>query len=370
MPSKPFHELRQGESARVKISVIIPTLNEEAMIARCLESLVQTGFPKDEFEVIVVDNGSTDRTVEVAREFTPSLSLEVFSQRNAHISALRNLGASASRGEILAFLDADCLASPVWLSAALYLLSDPKAGVEGAHYQIPADATWVGRFWYQDRVADRIGNVSYVPAGDLLIRRDAFLRVGGFDESIQTNEDFELCQRILAAGLPVRSHPDLRVVHLGTPRTLRSFYRKQRWHGTHVVTVFLRDPQKKKNRRPILFSLYTLVCLAALIGATLAGIAGTTWKMAEVSMAALMAPVFSLALVRSGRRGKWLQVFPLTLLYLTFGVARAACLLDYKTWASPARHVSTNGAPPDLSPSGSLAKQQQDTSDICGAKKD
>jgi glycosyltransferase involved in cell wall biosynthesis len=357
MSPKPFHKPLQGESNRVKISVIIPTLNEEAMIGRCLESLVQTGFPKDQFEVIVVDNGSADRTVEVAREFTPSLSLEVFSQRNAHISALRNLGASAARGDILAFLDADCLASSMWLSAALRLLSDPNAGVEGAHYQIPTDSTWVGRFWYQDRVADRIGNVSYVPAGDLLIRRDAFFQVGGFDESIQTNEDFELCQRVLAAGLPVRSHPDLRVVHLGTPRTLRSFYRKQRWHGTHVVTVFLRDPQKKKNRRPILFSFYTLVCLAALTGATLAGIAGASWKIAEVSIAALMAPVFSLALLRSGLRGKWLEVFPLTLLYLAFGIARAACLLDYKTWASSAKHVSTYTAPLDLPTSESQSKK-------------
>jgi len=104
------------ETARVshhfRISVIIPVLNEETVIGRCLESLSESRLPKDQFEVIVVDNGSRDRTIEVVKTFQDRLSLKILTLEKAHISALRNRGAAQAGGAILAFLDADCLAAP------------------------------------------------------------------------------------------------------------------------------------------------------------------------------------------------------------------------------------------------------------------
>jgi len=319
----------------LRISVIIPAFNEQLVIGRCLASLVESKLPKAAFEVILVDNGSIDRTLEVVRSFQSDLHLTILTQPGVHISALRNRGAAAARSDILAFLDADCIAPADWLSNATGVLSDADAGVVGAPYEIPHDASWVGRVWYQDRLAEKVGNVSYIPGGDLLIRREHFLRLGGFDESIQTNEDFEFCQRAIAAGLPIESYPQLRVVHLGTPRTVGHFYRKHRWHGTHAITVFFRDPEKKHNFRPVVFSFYTLACVVGMLLALIAVAAGAAWILVAVPVLALLLPLFAIAGLRSVKRKRIGHVLPLTFLYLTYGLARATCALNYKAWRKP-----------------------------------
>lgn len=334
--SAPHTDRHQPAVDAPKISVVIPALNEEVVIGRCLNALAKNEFPKSAFEVIVVDNGSTDRTIEVASCFKDTLTLKILKLEKVHISALRNRGAAEARGRFLAFLDADCLAPPGWLLSALHRFDDPQAGIVGAHYGIPDDSTWVGRTWCQDRFAEKVGDVSYVPAGDLLVNRQAFFAVGGFDESIQTNEDFELCERARAASLPVRSYPDLKVTHLGTPQTLLSFYQKQRWHGTHVFTVFLRDPKKKKNGRAVLLAFHTSVCLTGILMGAVIGLAGAGPRISAYFIALLLLPPFAAAFARATRRRNWLEVIPLTLLYLTFAVARARSLLNYKTWKSPA----------------------------------
>src|SRR5579884_1618468 len=93
----------------VSVSIIIPALNEARMIGKCLESVAQLDFPHGHFEVILVDNGSTDDTVKIAESFTDRIHLKVLQKRGVRISGLRNLGAREAQGEIVAFLDADCL---------------------------------------------------------------------------------------------------------------------------------------------------------------------------------------------------------------------------------------------------------------------
>lgn len=327
-----------GLANNCQVSIIIPALNEEKMIRTCLEALAKMDFPRITMEVILVDNGSTDQTIAIAHTFKTTLNLRVIEKKGVHISALRNTGAAMAHGEILAFLDADCIVPANWLSSAVPLLSDPHAGVAGAHYQIPVDSTWVGRVWYQDRMAERVGDVRYVPSGDLFIRRNIFSQVGGFDETIQTNEDFELCQRVLAAGLLVRAYPQLRVVHLGTPRTLLAFYRKQQWHGTHVLTVFLRDIRKGSNLRPVLFSFYTLACLVGILVGAILAIERASWSVCAFFVAALLLPLLLVAVRRSAAKGRWESILPITCLYLAFGVARATCLLKFSAWHVPPKH--------------------------------
>src|SRR4051812_298488 len=84
--------------AAVSISVIIPALNEEKMNGRCLESLAGLDFPGGGFEVLLVDNGSTDRTLEIAKSFQSRLNLRVMEKAGVRISALRNLGAREAHG--------------------------------------------------------------------------------------------------------------------------------------------------------------------------------------------------------------------------------------------------------------------------------
>src|SRR5947209_2513296 len=225
----------------VAVTVIIPALNEEKMIGRCLESLAQLNFVRERFEVIVVDNGSADQTIEIAKSFQNQLNLRIFEKAGVRISALRNLGARQAQGSIVAFLDADCLVPSGWLEHMIELVPANSAGIVGAHYLLPENSSWVGRTWHRYHEAEKSGEVSHVPAGDLIMRREDFFRLGGFDETIQTNEDYELCERARAGGMTVRAAPEMGVVHLGTAQSLHVFFRKQAWHGTHVIKVFLRD---------------------------------------------------------------------------------------------------------------------------------
>src|ERR1700704_3926569 len=100
---------RPNQSATVSITIIIPAFNEEKMIGFCLDSLTRLNFARERFEVVVVDNGSRDKTLAIAKSFQDRLNLKVLQQAGVRISALRNLGAHAALGDIVAFLDADCL---------------------------------------------------------------------------------------------------------------------------------------------------------------------------------------------------------------------------------------------------------------------
>src|SRR6185437_13000738 len=256
----------------VDVSIIIPALNEEKMIHRCLDSLTRLAFARDRFEVLVADNGSQDRTLAIADSFKDRLNLKVLQQAGVRISALRNLGAHSAAGDILAFLDADCLAPADWLDRIFTLAPTDGAGVLGAHYLLPEDSSWVGRTWHRYQEAPKSSEVSHVPAGDLIMRRDDFLKLGGFDETIQTNEDYELCDRARKAGMRVQAFPQIGVIHLGTAQSLSVFFRKQAWHGTHVIKVFLRDPLKSHNRKAVFFAAYTLLSLFAVA-------AGLAWTI-------------------------------------------------------------------------------------------
>jgi glycosyltransferase involved in cell wall biosynthesis len=314
-------------NTEIAVSVVIPALNEEAVIARCLESLAQQTFPREAFEAIVVDNGSEDRTIEIVLGFEDRLNVRILNRGGVPVSALRNFGASQARGRFLAFLDADCIAPADWLSRAVEALQAEGCGVVGAHYTIPPGSSWVARAWYGDMGTLKRGRVAYVPAGTLLAGREMFLGSGGFDETIETSEDCEFCQRVSEAGFPVEGIPSLSVVHLGTPQTVAAFYRKQRWHGTNVHTVFLRNMLRSAHAKATLFALYTLCSLAALAVCAPAALLSRNWAAAGwAALLALAGPVL-LAARQAARRQRWDLLPALAFLYLVFGVARGLCLL-------------------------------------------
>ncbi len=308
-------------------SVVIPALNEEKCIGMCLDALSRQTLAPDTFEVILVDNGSVDRTLEIAFTFQSSLQLTVLRKPACNISAARNAAAALAKGTFLAFLDADCVAPSCWLERALEYLRLGDGGVVGAFYSIPADSSWLAKAWYGELATSKRGLVTYVPAGTMFVARSVFSSLGGFDSTIETSEDFEFCKRVRSAGYDVLAYPVLSTVHLGTPQTMESFYQKQRWHGNGVRTVFEKNMFDhgflKTIIQTVYFSFWLVMSIVALL---LTAISGKI-SILFIPPGFLLLGSLILALHGAKQRKQWSLVAPLTLLYAVYGVARGLSLI-------------------------------------------
>ncbi|MBN8730161.1 MAG: glycosyltransferase [Acidobacteria bacterium] len=313
-----------------RISVVIPALNEGAVIGACLESLAAQSMPREQFEVIVVDNGSTDDTEDVARSYQGRLTLSVLRKVGAAVGAVRNRGAAVARGKHLAFLDADCVAEREWVRKACQALDREPNSVLGAFYRVPEASSWAARVWYGDQHWLRNGTVSYIPGSDLLIRRSAFQALGGFDESISTSEDCEFCHRAGQAGMRIVAEPGLSVVHLGCPRTLRDFFWKQLWQGGDVPTVWKRDVRRGPGLRTVMFSGWIVLAMMLALAGLPAWVISSDARVFLAGATAVLVPCVVLAARASFRRRKPRLLPPLVPLYFLYGLARGLTLLGIR----------------------------------------
>ena len=215
-----------------RVSVIVPARNEARHIGACLESLRHESYPQQLVEIVVVDNGSTDNTVAIAT----AANVRVIEQRSGLVGAVRNAGARESSGDILAFLDADCVTSGRWLQTTVALLSEMDVGAAGGGYLASRNGSWVQLAWAPTEPAP-LAEVSALPGGSLVIRRTTFEAIGGFNELLSAGEDDDLCRRVLAVPQKVVAAPDAAVIHLGYPETLRAVARRQIWHGSSQLDV-------------------------------------------------------------------------------------------------------------------------------------
>ena len=212
------------------VTVIVPAYNSAITIACCLESVCAQNYPKERFTVVVVDHASSDGTGAIARSYADRVHPKI----GGTISAVRNLGALQADGEIYAFVDSDCIVDPDWLAAAVEVLRDPSVGATGSGYLTPETFTWVEKAWLYElkRAPFKTG---FLPGGNLIVRGEVFKAIGGFDESLITGEDADICSRINRSGHPVINDCRIRCVHLGNAKTLKVFFRKERWYGANMI---------------------------------------------------------------------------------------------------------------------------------------
>jgi glycosyltransferase involved in cell wall biosynthesis len=245
----------------MKFTFIVPMLNEERNIGRCLESILQLNIPKNEYEVIAVDNGSTDNTCFIVESFANRMNLQLLEIPEVNISGLRNSGALRSKGDYLGFIDADCTVPHDWVDHIMDYLQRPDIGVVGCTYKVPS-SSWVALAWdLKNEKRRRLGEVSFVPAGGLAVSKKNFLRIKGFDERLVTNEDCDLCFRLKRANKKIWSVPHAAVTHWGVPKTLREFFRRQRWHGKDVLKVFFQDLRSLNNLKAAMYAMYYIVVI-------------------------------------------------------------------------------------------------------------
>jgi GT2 family glycosyltransferase len=200
-------------------SVIIPTRGRHAQLAACLASLAAQDFPRERFEVIVVDDGSVPPVDGCAAPFRARLDLRLFAQPNAGPAAARNRGAAEARARFLAFTDDDCLPDPRWLAAlAEGFDAAPDALVGGrtvnalACNAYSATSQLIIDVVYDHYNAGR-GGARFFASNNFAVPAAAFRDAGGFDESFRCSEDREFCDRWLARGLNLVYAPAALVHH-------------------------------------------------------------------------------------------------------------------------------------------------------------
>jgi GT2 family glycosyltransferase len=242
-PKKSFHLLREklGQDnaalphrplpAYPFVSIIVCSYNGAKTLAECLDSLGKIDYPH--YEIILVDDGSTDNTREIAARFP---NVRYVYQTNHGLSHARNHGAALAKGEIFAYTDSDCMADPDWLYYLLStLLSGDYAGVGGPNVSPPAQN------WVQACVAAAPGGPSHVlltdtvaehiPGCNMAWYRWTFENVGGFDpEYHKAGDDVDFCWRVQQAGDAIAFSPTAVVWH-HRRFTLRAFRKQQEGYG-------------------------------------------------------------------------------------------------------------------------------------------
>lgn len=177
------------------ISIVIPAYNEEALLGATIEAVrhaaTSAGLP---YELIVVDDASTDRTAEVARGFGAT----VVSVAVRQIAAARNAGARVARGELLIFVDADTLVPPEVLRGAVAAVADGAVGGGASFTQDTNDPWWGGPL--MSAVGILMRQAGWAAGCFMFVRRDVFERVGGFDERYFASEEIHLSRMVKRQG--------------------------------------------------------------------------------------------------------------------------------------------------------------------------
>lgn len=267
----------ESRPSDITISVVIPAFNSEVIIAECLTALKRQDVPRDTYEIIVVDDGSTDTTGTVAE----SLADAVIRTENRGSAAARNTGARAARGDILLFTDADCIPKHDWIRRmAEPFENDEIHGVKGAY--LTRQTAWVARFIQAEyeskyQYMSQFAAIDFIDTYSAGFRRVTFLNLGGFDESYPgaSVEDQEFSFRMAAAGFKMVFIADARVYHRHAD-TVTWYFRKKFNIGFWKVKVLRRHPAKTmkdshtpqtlKLQLPLAFGIIGMMILSGVTG--------------------------------------------------------------------------------------------------------
>jgi glycosyltransferase involved in cell wall biosynthesis len=200
-------------------SIVIPTYFRPAQLAQCLEALSRLEYPKDRFDVIVVDDGSASGLDQVVSPFRDRLILTLLHQPNSGPAAARNTGAERARGEFLAFTDDDCLPEPDWLRQLAEVLEQlPECMVGGSTSNAvkgnfcSATSQLITDVVYRHYNAVPL-HARFLASNNLALSAARFREIGGFNRTLRTAEDRDLCDRWLHGGRRIIFHPPARVWH-------------------------------------------------------------------------------------------------------------------------------------------------------------
>ncbi len=229
----------------VTISVVIPTYNEEQVIEQCIRSILRQKISN---EIIVVDNFSTDKTVEIAKKFTPLIF-----KKGSERSSQRNFGASKASGDYLLFLDADMILTNNIIAEAL------NKAQKGKYIVAFPEKSIGGNFWEKCIAFERnLYHRELLVASARLYPRKLFHKLGGYDTKLIAGEDWDLSIRAQKAGYQL-IFTNNSIKHLERYNNLQTLLNKKRYYIKNVGLYAQKHPQifakqsSLKQRLPIYF---------------------------------------------------------------------------------------------------------------------
>jgi O-antigen biosynthesis protein len=231
-----------GLAHNPRVSVVVCAYNAERTMEPCLASLQELNYP--DYEVIVVNDGSTDRTLEIAERFS---YVRIISQPNKGLSVARNVGAEAATGEIVAYTDSDCVADPDWLTYLVATMERKQlVACGGPNFPPPEDSL------VPSAVAVAPGGPTHVLLTDetaehiagcnMAFRRDTLRALGGFDPTYRAaGDDVDMCWRFQDAGHTIGFSPAAIVWHFRR-NTIGAYFGQQRGYGKAEALVYAKHP--------------------------------------------------------------------------------------------------------------------------------
>jgi GT2 family glycosyltransferase len=232
-----------------KVSVVVCAYNAASTLEDCLSSLERLHYPN--YEVILVNDGSTDATPEIARAHPGVHRIDV--HPNAGLSNARNVGAHAATGEIVAYCDADVRVDPEWLTYLVQPFLDGSVVGSGGPNVVPSDDPWVAQcvarapggpthVLVDDRTAE------HVPGCNMAFRRDALLAIGGFNPVfLRAGDDVDVCWRLQARGWRIGFAPAALVWHHHRA-SQAAYWRQQVGYGEGELWLAPHHPDKFQGR--------------------------------------------------------------------------------------------------------------------------
>lgn len=242
--ARAFDEAPLGrEGPWPRVSVVVCSYNGAATIAETLGALARLDYP--DYEVIVVDDGSTDGTGEIASRF----ACRLISVENGGLGHARNIGAEAASGEIVAYLDDDAYPDPDWMRYLAHTFRSTDYAAVGGPNIPPGDEGWIARaiahapggpihVLTSDREAE------HIPGCNLAVRRESLEEVGGFDAVFRAaGDDVDVCWRLLDRGWRLGFQPAAAVFH-HRRKTFGAYWRQQRGYGRAEAQLERKWPEK------------------------------------------------------------------------------------------------------------------------------
>jgi cellulose synthase/poly-beta-1,6-N-acetylglucosamine synthase-like glycosyltransferase len=253
------------------VSIIVPTLNSGSTIDECLRSVLELDYPKKLLEVIVIDGGSTDDTMEVAKGHPVKV---VYSQLNP--PAAYNLVMKDIDFPIIGLIDSDAKVEKQWLRKLVKLLDDPK--VAGASGTVDT--------WNKDKLVPRVigyelisryrrlpDTVERVATMNLLLKKKIVTEIGGFDEALPTQYDTDIGARLAEAGYRIAFDAEAMCYHFHRP-TLTAFFKQQYKYGQNTWKLYFKHPKLAKgdkitdwwmNIQPILYAAAAVLLIISVV---------------------------------------------------------------------------------------------------------